>query len=116
MTKDPSKRLGCTSSGEKAIRDHVFFQDIDWRRLENKVIQPPFKPKVGVSQNVTNLEWFPASDHSWHDWLFRCALKMLFFLFAENLLRSRQFRAGIHARGSETYAVRERRFRDNKSR
>ena len=46
MTKNPSRRLGCSSSGEKAIQSHPFFISVDWNDLEAKKVTPPFVPTL----------------------------------------------------------------------
>ena len=57
LTKNPSNRLGCdTESGEKDIRDHQFFKYIDWTKLHNLEIQPPFKPKVNSAKDFSNFD------------------------------------------------------------
>ena len=45
LQRDPTERLGCIEDREP-IRNHPFFQDIDWVRLEGRKLRPPFRPNV----------------------------------------------------------------------
>lgn len=44
LDKDLNWRLG--AKGVKEIKDHPWFQEIDWEKLESKQISPPYDPKV----------------------------------------------------------------------
>ena len=54
LTRDPAQRLGV--SGAEEIKRHPFFEKIDWRRLAQKKIQPPFKPSVRSPVDVSNFD------------------------------------------------------------
>ena len=45
-TADLSKRLGCGKSGSQEIKDHPFFQGIDWVKLLRREVEPHYKPKL----------------------------------------------------------------------
>lgn len=51
LCRDVSKRLG-----DDTVKPHPFFKSIDWKKLEAKEIEPPFKPKVKGNTDVTNID------------------------------------------------------------
>jgi serine/threonine protein kinase len=52
LTKDPDLRLKyCTS-----IRNHPWFQDIEWDKLEARKLRPPFIPNVNSPSDVRNID------------------------------------------------------------
>ncbi|KAJ8579876.1 Pkinase-domain-containing protein [Rhizopogon salebrosus TDB-379] len=55
LNRDPSKRLGV--NGAEEIKKHPFFVNhIDFKRLLQKKIQPPFKPSVSSPVDVSNFD------------------------------------------------------------
>jgi serum/glucocorticoid-regulated kinase 2 len=55
LTRDPSQRLGV--NGAEEIRKHPFFEKhIDFKKLLQKKIQPPFKPSVSSPVDVSNFD------------------------------------------------------------
>ena len=54
LQRKPALRLG--ASGAEEIKRHPFFEKIDWRRLAQKKIQPPFKPSVSSPVDVSNFD------------------------------------------------------------
>lgn len=52
LEKDASDRLGASTSPHGDITENVFFYEIDWKKLERRQLEPPFKPKI---VNITNL-------------------------------------------------------------
>ena len=56
LERDPVKRLGMKTSPFGEIRKHAFFSKIDWVKLENRQIEPPFKPKVKSPNDVSNFD------------------------------------------------------------
>ncbi|KAJ6661849.1 hypothetical protein lerEdw1_013020 [Lerista edwardsae] len=54
LMKDPKKRLGCGSSGTDEIKQHPFFQKINWNDLAAKKVPAPFKPVIRDELDVSN--------------------------------------------------------------
>ncbi|KAG6837186.1 AGC protein kinase Gad8 [Arthromyces matolae] len=55
LTRDPSKRLGVNGADE--IKRHPFFKNhIDFGKLRQKRIHPPFKPSVASPVDVSNFD------------------------------------------------------------
>ncbi|KAH9932686.1 AGC/Akt protein kinase [Epithele typhae] len=55
LTRDPTQRLGV--NGAEEIKSHPFFANhIDFQKLVQKKIQPPFKPSVSSPVDVSNFD------------------------------------------------------------
>jgi len=52
LDRSPKTRL----SDPKAVRAHPFFKSIDWEKLENKELTPPFIPQVKSEDSLANID------------------------------------------------------------
>lgn len=53
LNRDPLQRLGF--HGVHEIKNHPFFKDIDWDKLNSKGYIPPYKPEVKNSMDISNI-------------------------------------------------------------
>ena len=58
LTKNvqPAYRIGSGPKGVEEIKNHVFFDGINWMLLENRQVTPPFVPKIESEQDTGNID------------------------------------------------------------
>lgn len=56
LVKEPHERLGSGIDDHVRIKEHPFFRRLDWLKVENKEMQPPFKPVVNNPKAGENFE------------------------------------------------------------
>jgi len=54
LDRDPKTRLGSGPTDAEEIKNHPFFKEIDWKKLYNRELSPPFKPNVSDSKEDTS--------------------------------------------------------------
>lgn len=52
----PVERLGYRNGTNPNIRNHKFFERINWTKLEQRKIDPPFKPSVASDHDTNNFD------------------------------------------------------------
>jgi serine/threonine protein kinase len=62
LEADLTKRYGNLKRGVKDIKGHRFFKDLDWEKLLEKELPPPYKPKVKGENDISNFSSYPDSD------------------------------------------------------
>ncbi|XP_039694192.1 G protein-coupled receptor kinase 4 isoform X12 [Pteropus medius] len=60
LTKNPKQRLGCKGDGAAGVKQHPVFKDINFRRLEANMLEPPFcpDPQAVYCKDVLDIERF----------------------------------------------------------
>lgn len=54
LVVQPHLRLGCHAVGDKDIRNHEFFDSIDWEALAKRELETPVKPQIKDPLDSTN--------------------------------------------------------------
>ncbi|KAI1238150.1 hypothetical protein IHE44_0012866 [Lamprotornis superbus] len=60
LAKNPGERLGCTEGGAAAVKQHPIFKNINFKRLEANMLEPPFlpDPRAVYCKDVLDIEQF----------------------------------------------------------
>uniref|UniRef100_A0AAX7T4Z0 G protein-coupled receptor kinase n=1 Tax=Astatotilapia calliptera TaxID=8154 RepID=A0AAX7T4Z0_ASTCA len=60
LAKDPKERLGCQGGGAIEVKQHPIFRNINFKRLEANMLDPPFipDPRAVYCKDVLDIEQF----------------------------------------------------------
>ena len=56
LTKDPTKRLGSGPNDAEDIKVQEFFEELDWEKLMNGEIPPPWDPQIDGSMDTSQFD------------------------------------------------------------
>jgi protein kinase A len=59
LTQDLSKRYGNLRGGVSDIKNHKWFFDMEWNRLEKRQVLPPIIPMVNGDGDMSNYDVYP---------------------------------------------------------
>ncbi len=62
LESDLTKRYGNLKGGVKDIKGHRFFKELNWEKLINMELTPPYIPKVKSASDISNFSSYPDSD------------------------------------------------------
>lgn len=63
LHKHPKRRFGCGAKGFKDVREHAWFKGIDFIKLCNKELPPPWLPTIKSMEDVSHFEEYDESDN-----------------------------------------------------
>ncbi len=63
LERNINERLGYKDGNNKNIRRHEFFAKLNWRQLEARRIEAPFKPKIVSTLNSSNRKFINCTLH-----------------------------------------------------
>jgi len=46
LAKKASERLGAGETAERDVKSHAFYRRVDWDKMADRQVQPPFKPRT----------------------------------------------------------------------
>jgi len=64
LTADRTKRFGCLKDGAEDIKRHKWFKGVDWVKVYNRKVKPPFIPGFKSLDDTSNFDKYPDSEDS----------------------------------------------------
>lgn len=61
LQADRTKRIGNLRNGAEDVRNHAFFKGLDWKKLYDRKLTPPFVPPVSHPGSTQNFEKYDES-------------------------------------------------------
>jgi len=62
LQKRPTERLGCMAGGYRDVKQHPFFQEVNFNKLVKKQIKAPWVPFIKDFLDITHFENFDCDD------------------------------------------------------
>lgn len=56
LQRDPSKRIGASEKDAQELKDHPFFEGIDWEKIANMTFETAYVPKVKGDEDVSCID------------------------------------------------------------